>query len=826
MESGERRAGRGPAFLLGGRIGLRAAIALVCLVACGDPAACAAAEAPPAPTAEPTPEEKELARLRDFLAGPDRTFSTRRDAADALLEKQTDAARAVLVEVLAAPSEAALAVLGVLAVHDGAHEAFIDPLFGLLRSDDETCRKSAALAFGAYPGTPKVMGGLKALLGDAGVSSSARLAAVQALAQVVDRQSVEALVEATSDADPSIASAAAAALADMTGLAAVPVGGWKGWWERYKADPEAKFLRGLVRRFRTELRRREASLAAVQARLSRLLVEIYEVAPAKEKVRLVQVHLEDPMPMVRAMAARQAAGLAREALAGGANGGRAAFQDVLSALVKHIADEGPQVRAACADALAAWQETGAGPALLARLDAEKAPEVRAALAGALGSLKVADAVPRLVAMLGSPNETEVARAAGALGMIGERNSPGAAAVEPALDPLGRLARSAPGTAVREAACRALARIAHPSAEQVLVPALEDADPGVRFSAAQGLGNLGRAAEETVRALGGRLLDDNKGVRQAVAAALGKLAGPDAARRLADRLKPGGEADAAVRNAFWAAIEAIVARTDGPELAEELADRFFILGGVEPMQRAAAMIEAALAKYPAAAAGDAEVRALRERLVDAYIAAATPERAVPSLRLLLDATPPNEKARIAGLKRQLGLILLARDPYDDGAALLGEAIEGLDAEARLPVVRAVHGRADALLKADLPGRALDVLNTFKRARPDWGGTEATAAVEALYAQAADAAIGRAVATVNGADEAKVAAAVARLKTLGRPAVLALLGALESAAVEGRADTEARLLAALEAVTGRKNHGYDLKAPLAARQAAIRLWRGLP
>lgn len=809
-------AGRGRPAARRARVGLLAA-ALV-LVGAFPSAVRAEADVPPDATAE----QKELARLRDFLVGPDRTFSTRRDAADALFDKDSDAARAILVEALTAPSDASLAVLDVLAGCARAHGIFVDPLFALLKRDDEASRKNAALAFGAYAGDAKVMGGLKALLAAPGTPPAVRLAVVQALAQIVDRPSIEALVEATADSDAAIASAASAALADMTALAGPPPGGWKAWWQRYQAEPQIQFLQGLVRRFRMELRRRDASLTTVQGRLARLLQEIYEVASAKDKVRLIQAHLEDPMPAVRAMAARQAGALAREVLAA-SNGGRAAFQDLLSALVKHVVDEGPQVRAASVEALAAWQETSAGGTLLARLDAEKAPEVRAAIAGALGSLKVVEAVPKLIAMLASPSEAEVVRALGAIGTVGERNSAGAAAVEPALEPVGRLARSAPSVAVREAACRALARIAHSSAEQVLVAALEDADPGVRFSAAQGLGNLGRAGPDTVRALAGRLQDDNKGVRQAVAAALGKLAGPDSARAIADRLKPGGEADPAVRNAFWSAVEAVVARTDGPELAEEMADRFFPLGGAEAMQYAAAMLEVALARHPAAAVGDPKVRALREKLVGAYVAAATPERAAPSLRLLLDSTPPEDKGRLARLKQQLGLILVAREPYDDGAVLLGEAIEGLDADARLSVVRAVLGRADALLKSDQPGRALDVLDAFRRARPDAGGTDLTAALDQLRAQAADASIARAVAAVSGSDEAKVAAAVARLKSLGRPSLLALLVALEAAAAEDRPEAEAKLLAALEALTGRKNHGYDPKTPLLTRQAAIKAWR---
>ena len=783
------------------------------------------AAAPPAGAgaiAEPTPDEKEVARLRDFLVAPDRTFGTRRDAATALLEKGSDAANAVLIEVLATPSEAAMAVLDVLAAHDSGAEAFIDPLFNLLKSDDETIRRRASLAFGVYQGNDKVLEGLKKQLADTAASPPVRLAALEALAQIVDRRAIEALVEATADADKTIAGAAALALGDMTGLVGVPPAGWKAWWESHKREPEAMFLRGLLRRFRADLRRRDTALATAQVRLARLMDEAYEVADTKEKGRMILLHLEDPLPLVRAVAARQATVFAREVLTGPPNGGRQAYQDLISSLMKHVIDESPDVRAASAEALGAWQEPAAGPVLMARLGTEKTSDVRAALAGALGTLKVAEAVPELIKMLASPAQAEVVRAAGAIGSIGERSGGGSAAIEPAVEPLSRLARTSDAPAVREAACRALARIAHPTAEPVLVAALEDQAPGVRFSAAQGLAGLGRAKPETVLALIARIQDDNKGVRQAVAAALGKLAGADAARKLADRLKQGGEADPAVQNAFWAAVLALVEKSEGPALAEELAGRFFALGGTEQMQRAAALLESARVKYPAAAVDGAKYRALLDRLVDAWIAAGTPRRAVPALRQLLESTPAEDTAGAAELKQQLGLILL---PDVDGATLLAEAMEATDAESRPPLVRAILDGADALLRGDEPGRALDLLDAFKKARPDWGGTDLGPAAEQLYGRATDATIARAIVQLNGSDAAQAAAAAARLKTFGKRGARAMLAALEAAARESRTEAETKLLAGLETVTGRKNHGYDLKAPLEQRVAAIAAWRQL-
>jgi len=776
-----------------------------------------------APTDAVDLHQKELERLRDFLAGPNRTFATRRDAAAGLLEKDSDDARTILVGVLAAPSEAARAVLEEIAARDSASEAFIDPVFQLLRSEDEAVRRAAAQAFGAYQGNEKVLAGLKDLATDAKAPVPVRLSAVEAISQIVDPRAVAALVEVTSAAPGDVATAAARALVDMTGLAEFGTSSeqWAAWWKRHKDEPETSFLRGLLRRFRAELRRRDAALTGTEDRLSRLLNEIYEVADAKQKGSLIQSHLEDGLPQVRLVAARQATALAREVV-GANNGGRQAYQPLIQLLLKHAADEVPAVRAACADALAAWQETAAGPVLLARLETEKSPEVRAALAAALGALKTGEAIPRLTRMLESSSPAEVVKAASALGALGDRSTLGAAAVDAALEPLGRLARSSPDAGVREAACRALAKIAHPSAEQVLFEALGDQAAGVRFSAAQGLGNLGKVGPGTVEALGAHLQDDSKGVRQAVAAALAKLGGPNAARKMADRLKPGAETEPAVRSALWTAIQGLAQQGDLPDLAQELGDRFFSLEGAEAMQRAAALYEIAQSKYPASEAGSQKLRALRERLVDAYVAAEMLEKAAPVLRQLLADTPSENRERRQELQQQLGLILLEKGPYGEAGQVLARTTEALAPADRGPFVKAVLARAEVLVRTDKPEQALELIDAFKAARTNWPAAEQAEAFDQLQGEAVKAAVARAIVNLSGSDE-QVQAAVAGLKKIGRPAAGGLLEALESAARESRAPAEAKILSALEAVTGRTDHGYDPAASRENRLKAIANWR---
>ena len=806
---------------------LRAALSALAIGLSAQAVFPAAAPAQAAPAPAPDRTDAELASLRDFLVGPDRTLATRRDAAEVLLEKDTSASRAILVEVLSSPasSEAALAVLDAVAARDAAPDALADPLIRLLRSDDEATRKAAAHAFAPMQGNEKVLKSLRDMATAADLPTGVRQAAVQALSQIMDKRAIEALVRLTGDPKTAVAASAADALADMTGIRDLAPGrdAWADWWKRHEGQSESHLLAGLLHRMRDDLKRREASLDRVQARLIRQLTDAYEAADAREKLRLALAQLEDSVPQVRALAARQAAAIGRGVLAAAGNGAaRQPYQELVAAIMKHLPDESPTVRAAAAEALAAWQESAAGPVLVARLDTEKSPEVRAAVAAALGNLKVAAAVPKLVAMLGSASEAEVLRAAGAIGTIGEKKAAGAAAVDAAIKPLARLAQSSPAPAVREAACLALAKIAPPSAEDVLAAALEDTTPSVRFSAAQGLDMLGKAGEKTVIALVAHLPDENTGVRKAVAAALAKLGGPEVAQKMADRLKTSAETDPAVRNALWDAIRALVEHSASQALAQELGDKFFGREGAEEMQRAAVMYEMALARIPAASRSTPAAQALNEGLVDAYLAAGMLDSALPPLRHLLAITPPENKDRVRKLNQQLGLILLAKEPAAESVAPLVIAMDGADAAARTTLAKAVEMRVEALLKADKAEAALDLVAALAKARPDWGGTEMTDALKALGDRAAAAASAAAIGRLAGPAD-QVASATDLLKKTGRPGVLKLLDALEAAAKANQPAAEARDLVALETVTGRKDHGYSPELPLPERLKRIAAWR---
>jgi hypothetical protein len=241
-----------------------------------------------------------------------------------------------------------------------------------------------------------------------------------------------------------------------------------------------------------------------------------------------------------------------------------------------------------------------------------------------------------------------------------------------------------------------------------------------------------------------------------------------------------------------------------------------------MQRAAALFEIAQAKYPAAATGSQKLRALLERLVDAYVAAGMLEKAAPVLRQLLADTSSENPERRQELKQQLGLILLEKGPYGEAGQVLAETVEALKLADCGPLVKAVLARAEVLVRSDKPEQALDLIDAFKAARSNWPAAEQAQAFDQLQGEAVKAAVARAIANLSGSDE-QVQAATAALKKIGRPAAGGLLEALENAARENRTAVEERILAVLEAITGRTDHGYDPAAPLENRLKTIADWR---
>jgi HEAT repeat protein len=453
---------------------------------------------------------------------------------------------------------------------------------------------------------------------DAAATGAEKVPLIQALGDTGRKEAVSPLIQLLTDQNPAVRTASSAAL---TALAAADFGDapdkWIPWWAAHQNESREQWLADALRTRAETLRKEQSARLLVTKRLVELQSRNLQALAATERAAQILKLLDDPLSDLRRLAAAEGRRLYQET-----RQGNPALADKLVVLLQ---DDSETVRAEAALALAASGDPRAADVLRQRLPADSHPAVQAALISALGELRDARAVDPLVVFLASTDDDLAIRAAGALGAIGERGTPTADAVAPAVAPLGRLLTrdgSAPAVAeVHEAAARALSKIARKETLPLLLNCLNDPAPAVRFFAAQGLGNIGRFTPEAIVALEKRLADTDKGVRAAAADALGRIGCIMVRYVIADRLAPGNETDADVRAALWTALAAIEKRTAGSDEIEKLADTFL----ATEASGAAQLYEIALAKLRLDDNGEFAAR-LRAKLADAYDRAGQPAKA--------------------------------------------------------------------------------------------------------------------------------------------------------------------------------------------------------
>ena len=200
---------------------------------------------------------------------------------------------------------------------------------------------------------------------------------------------------------------------------------------------------------------------------------------------------------------------------------RRAAVDALRAIAPTKALEGLQdaldnasasVRKAAIEALSYLGDPSAAASMLEILLYDDFPDVRQAAADALRALDPAQALARLLKFLGDDSPSVRQAASRALGHLGD---------PAAVDALGRALFFDTDAEVREAAARALGMLSHDGVLAFLLEALRDIDPRVQKASAQVLGELAdrRAIAPLIDVA---LFDDDQGVRQAAAEALGRL----------------------------------------------------------------------------------------------------------------------------------------------------------------------------------------------------------------------------------------------------------------------------------------------------------------
>jgi HEAT repeat protein len=156
------------------------------------------------------------------------------------------------------------------------------------------------------------------------------------------------------------------------------------------------------------------------------------------------------------------------------------------------------------------------PAVLAAALKDEEADVRIAAAKAVASFakQAEPEIPLLIAGLSDPEPEVISALAVTLAKIGE----------PSLEPLLEAARSE-SRPIRQNSMIALGLLGYQSESTIervlpqLIEGLKDADWQTRRSAARGLSTMGSKAKEALPALNAAMLDPNKFVRRAVAAAI-------------------------------------------------------------------------------------------------------------------------------------------------------------------------------------------------------------------------------------------------------------------------------------------------------------------
>jgi HEAT repeat protein len=631
--------------------------------------------------------------------------------------------RVALAAVLsdAANPLAQLAAAKALALEPQPDPLFIPPLLKLSMSEAPQLADAAIKALGRYPDNAQVRAHLMELARDPQHHhrESTRITAIARLGEVPDKTAAHALIELlSSDAEsPAIRSAAADALADLTG-ATEPQrdpAGWERWWSQNQDKSDDQF--------RLELfAARSAKLAQVELERDRfadetkaLLGEVYRATPPAKKEALLLRYLRSTQPEMRATGAR----LVHEEFTQN-NPIPAAVKQQLREMV---GDSSARVRVLVANALFDLNDAAALDALLEQLALEKDPEVRAALATALVPIRDARVVEALLRLLNDPSLDVAEVAAHGLRDLGQQMQ--IYKTDPAL--AARMARAlretleqrtgAAGTLnLRAALVDAMAPLHSPDLRgrdgilnRMLLPR---ESPAVRRAALRALGEYADPAAADAIVNSGALDDADDRVRLEALGALEKTATFNHAELLWGVLK--NDPNAAVRDRAWQVLRQVFNDPEAPkESLNRWADRF----KGEPQRRLDVL--GVLARRLAADKDAQGLATARENIGAELMKLNRPEEADHYFDLALQyyrSKSPTDQDMMTGLLVDQRMdALLASRQYDNAATFAAASITAFGGNGEA-VGRKIRNEADRLRNAGKYADAIQLIEAAKKMSP--------------------------------------------------------------------------------------------------------------
>ena len=767
-------------------------------------------------------EQTELRTLIGQLADPQRSATTKLEAATLLLNRSHPAAINALGGFLADPANrpAQIAVAEAIAAQ-GGDDTFVEPLMAMLTGADPTVRPPAARALLTYKDYG-VTGRLMEMALDREADNEIRLVLIETLSSLVDKEVVDTLVQLTDDPDQTIRDASMEALARLTDIRAFgnDPAQWQQWWARNQNKARSEWLSDLADSLARSKLQLEEHNEQLRTRLDEALQDYYKALPQADRPAAVVRLLKDSMADVRL----SAIGLASRALFENTITDEAVRDELTGLVLSLLADEDFRVRQASALLAASTDDEQAGPALLERLTVEETPQVLQAVLTALGQRREPAALDAAMEAITSDSDALSAAGAWALGRIADRhpldNQQATRAVDVLLQRYGGVETTDNSVELREALLAAMGVVAQPALTETVHRALQDTHAAVRLAAVHAMRKL--SPDGSADLLEPLVDDADRGVRRAAILALGAMGGGDQLQAILRRTRPEVESDADVRQQAWDVAMGILATSEIEVLKAVLAELADRPDAADQQIRVMQMLAGALGS----ADGD-ELRVLQRRLGAALMTASRPAEAAAVLGEVYLALATDGDSRADEVWRDwVAALLAAADPtvaeamdetesldeFNNALAAFHERLAGLEQDEQYATAAMLAGAA----LANLPHRlTIDDREALQAIRDRLA--------QKLY-EADRSEVARLVELLIGDDEADRRSAAADIQAMGDRAVGPLLDELQNAvaAEPPEEETERAILGVLRQVAPSLTQ-YD---PTIDQQEKIRIiesWR---
>ncbi len=599
-------------------------------------------------------EELELKTLSGQLADPARAAQTKLEAAELLLSKTypqaTDALRGFLSDPLNRPAQ--IAVAEAIAKHGEERKDFVEPLMAMLTGEEPTVRAAAAKALAMYKNNG-VTEKLVEIATDKKRDVTIRLECIASLQRVLDKTAVDALVRLLDDKDPAVVTASLEALTKLTNIRAFGADRlqWRQWWEKNASKPRSEWLVDLADSLAKSKNLLEAENAALRDRLGKAAEMLYLATAVAQRDAMLMSLMKDSLADVRLVGAR----LMERRL----SAPEKLPPEMRTQFRTMLGDPDLRVRRDIALLMNALADPEACKALLERLKIEETPEVRKAALTSLGQLGDPAALPAVLAEIKSRQSDIAAAAASALGRIAAKGplekDARANCGGVLIDRYHQIDKAEEMLDLRESLLTAMGSLGGEECIPVFREAVKDNAATLRLAAVNGFRQMGKA--DLAVAIEPLASDADRGVRQAVIAAMGALGGERNLQIILQRTDPAAESDAAVKQQAWDAAMAILAKGDAKLLAT---------------------VVASLAKRADAA-----------------------DQRIKIMQMLVSVQRTAKSAELPATLRQLGLELLTAGRPAEAAPMLAEALDSFRASKDAQAAAVWNEWVEALLAADDP-----------------------------------------------------------------------------------------------------------------------------